>query len=192
MAEWRPTLETWSVATFDLVLLALVVLLVAFPTGGLGDALGDLNTIVGVALFGYLWVLVVVAVTALTPDGGFADASPGTLAAHAALAGMAVAVGFVLGIVGVAFFPAVVRGSASLGGVLFVGVAGATVAAAVGLVVGVVLGLLDAAVARGADALLDAGGGGLDRGETVTAAGAGGPSDESDGTGDRATTRDRR
>jgi len=51
-------LETWTVATFDVVTVGLVGVLAGHTSGVLGDALADVGTVAGVLAFGYLWALV--------------------------------------------------------------------------------------------------------------------------------------
>lgn len=50
-----------ALGTFHTTLLSLLVLQFAFRGGGLGGALAELNTLVGLGLFGALWVLVTAA-----------------------------------------------------------------------------------------------------------------------------------
>ena len=48
-------LVTWSLATFHATLFVLVIVLFGYRGGGLGGALGGLNTFVGLGLFLALW-----------------------------------------------------------------------------------------------------------------------------------------
>jgi hypothetical protein len=48
-------LVTWSLATFHATLFVLVIVLFAYRGGGLGGALGGLNTFAGLGLFVALW-----------------------------------------------------------------------------------------------------------------------------------------
>ena len=48
-------LVTWSLATFHAALFVLVIVFLAYRGGGLGGALGGLNTFVGLGLFVALW-----------------------------------------------------------------------------------------------------------------------------------------
>jgi hypothetical protein len=48
-------LVTWSLATFHATVFVLVIVLLAYSRGGLGGALGGLNTVVGLGLFVALW-----------------------------------------------------------------------------------------------------------------------------------------
>ena len=48
-------LLTWSLATFHTTVFVLVIVLFAYSGGGLGGALGGLNTIAGLGLFVALW-----------------------------------------------------------------------------------------------------------------------------------------
>jgi hypothetical protein len=49
-------LVTWSLATFHATTFVLAIVLFAYSRGGLGAALGGLNTFVGLGLFVALWV----------------------------------------------------------------------------------------------------------------------------------------
>ena len=48
---------TWALGSFHAAVLALLLVLLGFPGGGLGDALDGLNTAVGLAIFGLLWAI---------------------------------------------------------------------------------------------------------------------------------------
>src|SRR6267143_3249376 len=48
-------LVTWSLATFHATTFVLAIVLFAYSRGGLGGALGGLNTLVGLGLFVALW-----------------------------------------------------------------------------------------------------------------------------------------
>ena len=56
------SLVTWTLATFDTALFVLLGVLVGHASGNLADLLAGLNTLVGVAVFCYLWALFVLAV----------------------------------------------------------------------------------------------------------------------------------
>lgn len=148
---WRPTLEGFAVATFDLVTLSLVVLLLAHTSGGLAGSLRGLGTLPGVLAFGYLWAVTILGVGWVLGDEGLSrfDGAFGSLVARSVAGGAAIAVGVVLGL-------ALVAGAAALLGavdalvVLFLLSAGAAVAAVIGSLVGLLFGLLNRLCYRGA------------------------------------------
>lgn len=184
----RPTLESWVYGTVDLVVLVLGVVLVGYWTGGLGPALAEANTLVGVGVFAALWALITLAVAGLAPPAGFADATFGDVALRAVAAGGAVGAAFV-GLPGLVAVPFVVAAGGSGGATLLVVTIAVGIAAVVGSVVGLLAGLLDATLARTGDAVLAAAG--VQPAETR-------PGDRSDegetgqGSDDEAATRDPR
>ena len=144
-AAWsRPTLEAFAVATFDLVTLSLVVLVLAHTSGGLAGSLRGVGTLPGVLVFGYLWALTVLGVGWVLGDEGMVrfDGAFGSLAARSVAGGAAIAAGFVVGL-------ALVAGGAALLGaiapelVAFLLTVGTAVGAVVGGVVGFLAGLLN-------------------------------------------------
>ena len=151
------SLETWTVATVDVVALGLVAVLAGHVTGVLDDALPDVGTVVGILIFGYLWVLVVVAMRWVLADGGLTreeGRSLGRLLARgvagAALVGMAfvAGIGLVIGLV-------TVGPEAGLVSAGVVTLFGAVAGAIGGSLLGFVFGLVDVGLARGADAVVD-------------------------------------
>jgi hypothetical protein len=160
MASWLRRLDprvpsvaiTVALASFHTSLLVLVIVLLAYLGGGLGDALADLNTVVGLGLFVYLWVITWVTsagalrrlgwprhfgiervMEAGAIWGGFTGATsvavPGTIAVVAA---------FVVGV-------ATLNGNTLFAALLFVPftVIGSLLAFAVGAVLGLAFGLID-------------------------------------------------
>ena len=51
------SMATWSLGSFHAAVLTLLLVLLGFRGGGLGDALGGLNTAVGLAIFALLWAI---------------------------------------------------------------------------------------------------------------------------------------
>ena len=142
----RVSLATWTLATFDTALFVLLGVLAAHASGGLADLLAGLNTLVGVAVFCYLWALFVLAVRWVNSRVALDSAGVGTLALHGTAAGSVTGVAFLLGLFAVALVPTLQSGGVRLQAVLLVLLIGAGVAAVVGGVVGLVASLLDIAV----------------------------------------------
>ncbi|GGM42205.1 hypothetical protein [Haloarcula argentinensis] len=151
----RPmSLVTWTLATFDTALFVLLGVLAAHTSGGLADLLAGLNTLVGVAVFCYLWALFVLAVRWVHGRVALDSAGVSTLALHGAAAGSVAGVVFLLGLLAVVLVPTLQSGGVRLQAVLLVLLIGAGVAAVVGGVVGLLASLLDIAVYGLAGALL--------------------------------------
>lgn len=151
------SLETWTVATFDVVALGLVAVLIGHTGGVLDDALPDVGTAIGVLVFGYLWVLVLVAMRWVLADGGLTrenDRSLGGLLARGVAGAALVGAAFVVGLGLVASLVNLTSG-APLVSVVFVTLFGAVGGAIGGAVLGLVFGLVDVGLARGADAVVD-------------------------------------
>lgn len=143
----RPvSLVTWTLATFDTVLFVLFGVLSAHASGSLADLLAGLNTLVGVAVFCYLWALFVLAVRWVHSRVTLDSAGVSTLALHGTAAGSVAGVAFLLGLFVVALVPTLQSGGVRLQAVLLVLLIGAGVAAVVGGVVGLLASLLDIAV----------------------------------------------
>ncbi len=158
MAEIR--LETWTVATFDVVALGLVGVLAGHASGGLGEALADVGTVAGVLVFGYLWVLTLVAMRWVLADGGLSQGeeargrSLGRLLVRGVAGSALVGTAFVGGLGLVAGLLGLRSGIdlLSVGLLTLFGVVGGAIG---GALLGVVFGLVDVGLARGADALVD-------------------------------------
>jgi hypothetical protein len=152
-------LETWSVATFDVVAFSLVLVTAGHASGGLAGSLADVGTVPGVLLFGYLWLLVVAAVRWVLAEGGLGrsgDRRLRTLAGRGTAAGAATGAAFLDGVLVVAALPRVLSGSLdvlSFGLLLLIGTA---ISAVVGGLVGLLLGLVDLGLVRAADRLVPA------------------------------------
>ncbi|EMA33596.1 hypothetical protein [Haloarcula japonica] len=146
-ADARPvSLVTWTLATFDTALFVLLGVLAAHASGGLADLLAGLNTLVGVAVFCYLWALFVLAVRWIHRRVSLDSAGVSTLALHGTAAGSVAGVAFLLGLFAVVLVPTIQSGGVRLQAVLLVLLIGAGVAAVVGSVVGLLASVLDIAV----------------------------------------------
>ncbi|MFD1597444.1 hypothetical protein [Halobellus rarus] len=157
-AEVEPAdpFEVWTVATFDLAAFSLVVLLAGHLSGALAGALTGLGTVPGLAAFGYLWALVIVAVRWVLSGGGIADGdrSIGSLLIRGTIGGAGVGVGLVGGGVLVGSAVAVVRAPELLTTVAFVAVIGSVIGAVVGAVAGVASAVCSVAVARASERIV--------------------------------------
>lgn len=145
--------EVWTVATFDLAALSLVVVLAAHLSGGLADALTGLGTVPGLAAFGYLWVLVVVAVRWVLAERSLAsrDGAVRTLLWRGGIGGAGVGAGLVAGSAVVAGAVVAVRDPEFLITVVIVGGVGSVVAAVVGAVTGAVAAGCNVAAAQASE-----------------------------------------
>jgi hypothetical protein len=153
------SLVTWTLATFDTALFVLLGVLAAHASGGLADLLAGLNTLVGVAVFCYLWALFVLAVRWVHSRVALVDVPLQTLVFHGVAAGSVAGVAFLLGLLAVALVPTIQSGGVSLQTVVLVLLIGAGVATIVGGVVGLLASLLDIAVYGLAGSLLPEAGG---------------------------------
>ncbi|WP_049985808.1 hypothetical protein [Halobellus rufus] len=141
--------EAWTVATFDLVGFALLLLLPVHLSGALGDALAGLGTVPGLLLFGYLWVLVAVSVRWVLADGGLVGRSgPSSLLARGALGGACVGSGFVAGVVIVGGAVLAIDDPSIVTSLAVFGSIAVAVAAIVGAVVGALFAVVNVALAR--------------------------------------------
>jgi hypothetical protein len=144
-------LVTWSLATFHTTVFVLVIVLFAYSGGGLGGALGGLNTFAGLGLFVALWATTYVttarALRGLDLIGSARDR--GGYGRRAFRWGAANGMSFlaILGIVALAAAVANTRpgqvGSGILLPTLFIAPIALVVSAAVGGVVGVIFGIID-------------------------------------------------
>jgi hypothetical protein len=147
-------LLTWSLTTFHTTVFVLVIVLLAYSGGGLGQALSGLNTFAGLGLFVALWattyVTTVRALAGLDLIGSARDR--GGYGRRAFRWGAANGMSFlaVLGIV--AYVAAVANtrpgqvGSGILLPALFIAPIALVVSAGVGGVVGVLFGIIDLAL----------------------------------------------
>jgi hypothetical protein len=144
-------LVTWALATFHTTVFVLVIVLFAYSGGGLGGALGGLNTFAGLGLFVALWATTYVttarALRGLDLIGSARDR--GGYGRRAFRWGAANGMSFlaILGIVALAAAVANTRpgqvGSGILLPALFIAPIALVVSAAVGGVVGVIFGIID-------------------------------------------------
>ena len=144
-------LLTWALATFHTTVFVLVIVLFAYSGGGLGGALGGLNTFAGLGLFVALWVTTYVttarALRGLDLIGSARDR--GGYARRAFRWGAANGMSFlaILGIVAIAAAVANTRpgqvGSGILLPALFIAPIALVFSAAFGGAVGVIFGIID-------------------------------------------------
>jgi hypothetical protein len=144
-------LLTWALATFHTTVFVLVIVLFAYSGGGLGGALGGLNTFAGLGLFVALWATTYVTTARALRDldliGSARDR--GGYGRRAFRWGAANGVSFlaILGIVAIAAAVANTRpgqvGSGILLPALFIAPIALVVSAAVGGAVGVIFGIID-------------------------------------------------
>jgi len=144
-------LLTWSLATFHTTVFVLVIVLFAYSGGGLGGALGGLNTFAGLGLFVALWATTYVttarALRGLDLIGSARDR--GGYGRRAFRWGAANGMSFlaILGIVAIAAAVANTRPGQVASGILvpalFIAPIALVVSAAVGGVVGVIFGIVD-------------------------------------------------
>ena len=144
-------LLTWSLATFHTTVFVLVIVLFAYSGGGLGGALGGLNTFAGLGLFVALWATTYVttarALRGLDLIGSARDR--GGYGRRAFRWGAANGMSFlaILGIVAIAAAVANTRPGQVTSGILipalFIAPIALVVSAAVGGVVGVIFGIVD-------------------------------------------------
>lgn len=144
--DW--TLTAWALATVDVTLFVLLAVLAAHASGALGDVLGGLNTVLGVVLFAYLWVLVSLAVRWVLAAATLGETRLRTLALRGLAAGAATGVAFLLGVVLVAVVPRVATSPLEPLSAALITLFGVVVAAPVGALLGLGFGLLDVALYR--------------------------------------------
>lgn len=154
-AETRPvSLLTWTLATADTVLFVLLGVLAAHASGELAGLIAGLNTLVGVAVFCYLWALTLATVRWVNRRVSLAADSTSTLVLHGLAAGSATGVGFLLGPLAVLVVLSVTGGPFRPRGVVLVTLIGTGFAAVIGAIVGLLAGLLDIALYRLSGSLL--------------------------------------
>ncbi|KAB1194312.1 hypothetical protein GJR96_13040 [Haloferax sp. MBLA0076] len=151
-----PRLEIWAVSTFNVVLLSLLGVLTGHLSGSLADVLRGFGTLEGVLVFGYLWVLTILATRWALSTGGLDRGQTGELRSlfvRGAIAGALIGAGFLVGtILAVAFVNLVsMAWTVRLDGVLpfaLITLLGGGIAALVGGLVGTVLVLVDVLLFR--------------------------------------------
>jgi hypothetical protein len=145
------SLESWTVATFNVVAFGLIGVLAAHLSGALADVLGGLGTLQGLLAFGYLWALVVVGTRWSLADAGLARAGRGetrALLLRGTVAGSLVGVAFLLGLALGGGLLAVLTGGIEPLSVALIALFGSVASAVVGGVVGLVCVLVDLGLAR--------------------------------------------
>jgi hypothetical protein len=144
-------LLTWSLATFHTTVFVLVIVLFAYSGGGLGGALGGLNTFAGLGLFVVLWATTYVttsrALRGLDLIGSARDR--GGYGRRAFRWGAANGMSFlaILGVVALVVAVANTRPGQVASGILlpalFIAPIALVVSAGVGGVVGAIFGIID-------------------------------------------------
>lgn len=150
-------LETWTVATFNVVAFGLVLVLIGHASGALAEVLPDLGTLPGIAIFGYLWALVVASTRMALPEEGLeAVETAGYLSIlrDGVLAGTVTGGAFVLGVVVVAVVPLLVLEGGHPGILLYLGGFGTGVGGIAGAVLGALFAAVDLLLFRAAAALV--------------------------------------
>ncbi|MFB6184348.1 MAG: hypothetical protein ABEI96_07315 [Haloarculaceae archaeon] len=148
------SLETLAVATCDLALFGLALVLAGHLTGVLADALGGLGTVPGLAAFAYLWALLVLATRWALSAADLRESGLGTLSLRGTVAGSLVGIVFVLGAVLVGGVAALARGAGPEPlSIALVALIGAAVAAVVGAAVGLIATLVTVGLHRAGDAV---------------------------------------
>jgi hypothetical protein len=138
MAKRRAIL-TLTFGTFDTTVLVLVGVLASYATGGLSDVLPSLGTAIGVAVYLYLWMLVLGGTYWVLGEIQIATAPFRTVALHGAGAGGVVGIAFVLGLL-LALVPALVADGGALGPLA----ATLTIAVGISAIIGTVIGVTSA------------------------------------------------
>jgi hypothetical protein len=145
------TTTGWILGTFHTAGVGLALLLLAYPGGGLGTTLANLNTITGLALFVALWIITVFAtnraIRGLDLVGGAIAGYHRRALRWGALNGMAFLWSFavLLALQQVITAPGTLPWQSLLFGAGFVGGIGSLVALTIGALVGLVLASIDLA-----------------------------------------------
>lgn len=143
-------LIAWSLGAFHAATLVAVLVVLGHTAGALGNLLGGLNTVVGLALYLLLWGLSWSAtrrVLARVPPATIKTGGAGAAVAWGALGGAGAGMAFLVGVVLVAIIPTLLGGIEPLSVVLIL-LIGGTVAAVVGAIVGGLFALVDVALFR--------------------------------------------
>lgn len=147
---------SWLLGSFNAAMFMLVLLLLAYPRGGLGQLLAGLSTLSGLALYVALWATSVYAARRALRgldlfDPGVGDAFFGRALRGGAFTGAAFLVELALVLAVAQLTAAITGGPFALASPLFFvpfGVIALLVAAVVGALVGVVLGAANLAAVR--------------------------------------------
>lgn len=149
--------ETWIVAAFNLVAFGLPLLLLGHASGALSDALPSLGTLPGLLLFGYLWLLLLLATCWVFAEGGLARSDAGEtgrLLLRGTVGGALVGMGFVAGVAVAIAVVNVLDGMVDAPAFVFLLLLGAAAGSVVGAVVGFLFGAVDVACYRASAALV--------------------------------------
>ncbi|HEV8535075.1 MAG TPA: hypothetical protein VGR87_05055 [Candidatus Limnocylindria bacterium] len=149
-------LVTWSLSTFHASAFVLAIVLLLYSRGGLGPALGGLNTLFGLGLFVALWVTTYVTTSRALEGIDLLDPAVDRVRflRRALRWGAANALAF-LAVLGILFVAgAILTAPAGLMSLVFIGPFAVVIGAAVGAVVGTFFGLVDLALCALARAAL--------------------------------------
>ncbi|MFB6224731.1 MAG: hypothetical protein ABEH86_13815 [Haloarcula sp.] len=156
------SLETWTLATFDLALFVLVPVTAGHFDGALSDLLQGLDTLVGVVIFCFLWVLFVLATRWVQSQVSLTDPL-GTLALHGFAAGAVAGIVFLSGLAAALALSGLADGMSlatvnlrAVAGLLPLFLISIGIAAVVGGVIGLLVGFVDVVCYRLAGRVLDA------------------------------------
>jgi hypothetical protein len=141
-------LTTWTLATMNTVVLVVALVVGVHASGALADLLGALNTLVGVAVFLFLWGLFVFSVRWVLSDASMGESPLRSLALRGTAAGGTAGICFPLLVLAVAVVPAVLTGSITPRAILLFGAIATGLAALVGAVLGFVAALFNAGLYR--------------------------------------------
>ncbi len=146
-------------------MLVLVIVVLIYFFGDLGETLDDLNTLLGLGLFAYLWAVIWVTTSGALRRLGWPNAAGLAEAIEAAVpwggfAGAAIVIvpSFGGALVLAAYGVLTLDGEALLRALIIVpfGIVAGAVAFGVGGLIGLTLGVLDYALVRASEAVLDA------------------------------------
>lgn len=143
----RSPLLAWTFASFHVALLVAVAIWLVHLGNGLGDLLSGLDTLLGLGLYGVLWVVVWRATDRALAAAPPATSSAGTLLRSGAAYGAATGVAVLFLLLVPVGLSLLLRGG-ELVSVVLIGGIGALVASAVGALLGAAFALLDAGLVR--------------------------------------------
>jgi len=152
---------SWLLGSFNAAMFMLVLVLLAYPRGGLGQLLAGLSTLSGLALYVALWATSVYAARRALRGRDLFDPRVGAAFFGRALRwGAFTGAAFLVELAVIQLTAAITGGTFALSSLLFFvpfGVIASLVAAVVGALVGVMLGAADLAAVRLSALLADVG-----------------------------------
>lgn len=143
-------LVVWSLGAFHAAALVAILVALGHTAGALGDILGGLNTVVGLALYLFLWGLswgATRGVLARVPPATIETGGAGAAVAWGALGGAGTGAAFLVSVVLVAVAPGILSRGEPLAVVTILSIGG-FVAAVVGATIGGLFALVDVALFR--------------------------------------------